>query len=156
MIIMTVQISTKIVISYAMKWGILLWIWWKVNGNWDSNMTRISQWRESNCKTNTGIRRIKYIQNSRIVRTTVWNPSKKVNYLSKVIWERKILIEFTRSISSTRIGKPVLMMMLKSPRIKTSADGLINTSILDEIESKTVDKEEEGDEKRKEVRYWVK
>ena len=45
------------------------------------------------------------------------------------------------------------MMMLKSPRIKTSADGLINTSILDEIESKTVDKGEEGDEKRKEVRY---
>ena len=124
--------------------------------NWDNNMTRISQWRESNCKTNTGIRRIKYIQSSRIVRTTVWNPSKKFNYLSKVIWERKILIEFTRSISSTRIGKPVLMMMLKSPRIKTSADGLMNVSILDEIESKTVDKEEEGDQKRKEVRYWVK
>ena len=29
--------------SYVMKQGILLWIWWKVNGNWDINMIRISQ-----------------------------------------------------------------------------------------------------------------
>ena len=35
MITKTVSISTRIVISYAMKQGILLWIWWKVNGNWD-------------------------------------------------------------------------------------------------------------------------
>ena len=37
----TVPISTRIVISYAMKLGIPLWIWWKVKGN--SNLIRISQ-----------------------------------------------------------------------------------------------------------------
>ena len=33
MIKKTVPISRRIVISYAMKPGILLWIWWKVRGN---------------------------------------------------------------------------------------------------------------------------
>ena len=37
----TIPVSTRIVISYMMKWGIPLWIWWKVNGNRD-NMIRIS------------------------------------------------------------------------------------------------------------------
>ena len=59
MIMKTIPISTRIVIGYAMKRGILLWIWWKVNRNWDNNMIRISQWRESYCRTNTGIRRNK-------------------------------------------------------------------------------------------------
>ena len=45
MITKTIPISTRILISYAMKQGILLWIWWKVNGNWDINRIRISQWR---------------------------------------------------------------------------------------------------------------
>ena len=44
MITKTIPISTIIVISYAMKWGIPLWISWKVNGNWDNNKIRISQW----------------------------------------------------------------------------------------------------------------
>ena len=59
------------------------------------------------------------------MRITVWNLSRKVNHLSKVIWDRKIITQFTRSISSTRIGKPVLMMDVKSPKTKTLADGLI-------------------------------
>ena len=46
----TVPISARIVISYAMKRGIALWVWRKVNGNWDNNMIRISQWRESHCR----------------------------------------------------------------------------------------------------------
>ena len=53
------------------------------------------------------------IQKSRTVRVTVRSRSRKVNHLSKVIWDRKIIAEFTRSISSTRIGKPVLMMDIK-------------------------------------------
>ena len=59
---------------------------------------------------------------------------------------RKIITEFTRLISSTRIGKPVLMMDVKVSKTKT-ADGLIErtSSMLDEIESKTVHKAEEGD-----------
>ena len=46
------------------------------------------------------------------VRTTVWYPSRKVNHLSKVVWD--VLIETT-------------------------------SSMLDEIESKTVHKDKEGD-----------
>ena len=42
MITKTVPISTRIVINYAMKWGIPLWTWWELNGDWDSNMNRIS------------------------------------------------------------------------------------------------------------------
>ena len=77
MITKTVPISTRIVTSYAMKWGIPLWISWKVNGNWDNNMIRISQWRENHCRTNTSVRRKKEIQKSRTVRVkirklTVW------------------------------------------------------------------------------------
>ena len=56
MIRKTFPISTRIVTSYAMKRGIPLTIWWKVNGNSDNNMIRISQWRESHCRTNTSIR----------------------------------------------------------------------------------------------------
>ena len=59
MITKTILISTRIVISYARKQGILLWIWWKVNGNWDNSMIRISQWKESHCRANTSIRRKK-------------------------------------------------------------------------------------------------
>ena len=55
----TTPISTRIVISYAMKQGIPLWIWMKFNGNWDSNMIRIYQWRESHCRTNTSVRKKK-------------------------------------------------------------------------------------------------
>ena len=65
---------------------------------------RISQWRESHCRTNTSIRK------NKSKRAGLWEsvPSRKVNHQSKVIW--KIIIDFPRLISSTRIGKPVLMM----------------------------------------------
>ena len=59
MIKKTVPISRRIVISYAVKQGIMLWIWWKVNGNWDNNMIRFPQWRESCCRRITSIRRNK-------------------------------------------------------------------------------------------------
>ena len=59
MIRKAIPISTRIVICYAMKHGILFWVCWKVNGNWDNNIIRISQWRESHCRTNTSARRKK-------------------------------------------------------------------------------------------------
>ena len=65
-------------------------------------MIRISQWREGHCRTNTSVRRKKEIQKSRTVRIIVWDPSRKVNHLSKVVSDRKIITEITRSISSTR------------------------------------------------------
>ena len=83
-------------------------------------MIIISQCRESHWRVNTSIRRKKEIQKSRAMRITVWDPSKKVNHLSKVIWDKKIITEFTRSISSTRIGKPVLMMDVKVSKDKNS------------------------------------
>ena len=52
------------------------------------------------------------------MRITVWGPSRKVNHLSKVIGVRKIIAEFTRLISFTRIGKPVLMMDVKVSKDK--------------------------------------
>ena len=55
------------------------------------------------------------------------------------------------SISSTRIGKSVLMMNVKVSKTKTLADGLIKrtSSMLDEIESKIVHRDEGGDRLRK-------
>ena len=62
------------------------------------------------------------------------------------VWDRKNITQFTRSISSTRIGKLVLMMDIKVSKNKT-ADGLIErtSSMVDEIESETVHKDVEGD-----------
>ena len=57
MITKSVPISTRMIIGYANKRDIPLWIWRKVNGNWDDNMIRISQWRESHCRTNTCVKR---------------------------------------------------------------------------------------------------
>ena len=101
----------------SLKWS-QIWVYGKVIENWDNNMIRILQWKESHRRTNTSIRRKKEIQKSRTMRITVWDPSRKVNHLSKVIWDRKIITEFTRLISSTRIGKPVLMMDIKVSKDK--------------------------------------
>ena len=79
------------------------------------------------------------------MRITVWDPSRKVNHLSKVVWERKIITEFTKYISSTRIGKPVLMMDVKVSKDKNISR---TSSILDEIESKTMHNDKEGDQQR--------
>ena len=38
----TIPISMRRVISYAMKRSISLWIWWKVNGNWDKTWSEFS------------------------------------------------------------------------------------------------------------------
>ena len=46
------------------------------------------------CRTNN-IRRKKEIQKSRTMRITVWDPSREVNHLNNVIWDRKIITEFT-------------------------------------------------------------
>ena len=85
------------------KIGTPFWAWWNVNGNWDNNMTRISQWRESHRRTNTSVRRKKEIQKSRSVGVTIRDPSRKVNHLNKVIWERKIITQ--RSKFALAVGK---------------------------------------------------
>ena len=102
MITETLLISKRIAISYAMTRGISFWDRWNVNGNWDNNVIKSSQWRESHCRTNTSFRGNE--TSSRTMRVTVRDPSRRVNHLSKVVWNRKIITEFFRSISSTRIG----------------------------------------------------
>ena len=42
-----IPISTTIVRSHTMEWHILFGVYGKVNGKWDNNMIKISQWRES-------------------------------------------------------------------------------------------------------------
>ena len=49
-IMKTIPISTRIVISYAMKRGIRFWVCWKVNGNWDNNMVRTFCRKKTNCR----------------------------------------------------------------------------------------------------------
>ena len=118
MITKTVPISIRIVISYVTKQGIPFWI------DRTSIETETTTWsgflnkmRENHCRTNTSTRGKKNPQNNKTVRVTVWDPSRKVNCLSKVIWERKLL-KLTRSISSTRIGYPVLMMDVEVSKYK--------------------------------------
>ena len=81
-------------------------------------MIRVSQWKESICRTNSSIRIKKEIQKSRAMTVTVRNLTRKLDHLSKVIWDRKIITEFTGSISFTTIGKPVLMMNIKVSKDK--------------------------------------
>ena len=154
----SIPISARIVISYAMKRGIPFWVNWKVNGNLDNHMTRISQWRESHCRTNTSVRRKKYIQNTRTVRIIVRDPSRKVNHLSKVIWDRKIITEFTRSISSTRIGKPVLMMDVKVSKDKNISRWVDRENLIyvrwNRIKNHA--QQQRWSIEEKEVRQWVK
>ena len=70
--------------------------------------------------------------------------SVKTDDQSLVATLRKIITEFTRLISLTRIGKPVLMTYVVS-KDKNSRWLIERTSLLDEIESKTMHKDEEGD-----------
>ena len=137
MITKTIPISTRMVISQAMKQGILFWDYWKVNGNRD-RMIRINQWRENHWTKNTSVRRKKEIQERRTVRITVRDLSRKVNYMREVVWD---ITEFPGSISSTRIS---LWWTLKSPKTNTVANGLIErtSSMLDEIEAETVHNDE--------------
>ena len=112
MITKTISISTRIVISYAMKRGIPLWIWWKVSENWDNNMIRTSQWRESHCRKNASVRR------NKSKRAGLWESGIGVGKL--IMWVRafEIITEFTRWISSARIGKSVLIMDVKVSKDK--------------------------------------
>ena len=105
MITKTIPISTQIVIIYEMKWGNLLWISWKVNENWDIKMIRISQWTERHCRTNPSVRR------NKSKREGLRESQSGVPLGKLTTWIRSF--EITRLISSTIIGKPVLMMDAK-------------------------------------------
>ena len=96
MITKTVQISKRIVISYAVKWCILLWIWWKVNGNWDNNMIRMPRWLESHCRTNISVRRRNKSKRAGLRES---QPGIRVGIL--IIWVRSFVIITVKNYNSS-------------------------------------------------------
>ena len=110
-----------------MRWSVLLQIWWKVNGNlttWSDVVEQILASEKRNKSKRAGL----------------WESQSGIR-------DRKNIAELTRSISSTRIGKSVLMVDVNSPKTTKLQDGLVKrtSSMLDEIESKTMQKDKEGD-----------
>ena len=87
MIMKTVPLTLRIVISYAMKRGIPFWIWWKVSGNWANNMIRISQGRESLCRTNSSVRR------NKSKKAGLWESQSGIRVRNLTIWVRSFKIE---------------------------------------------------------------
>ena len=146
MIAKTVSISSRLVISNAMKRGIPLWIWWKFNENWDNNMIRISQLGKAIVEQILASEERNTCKEQECEYHSLGS-LKKINHLSKVAWDRKIITEFTRNISSTKIDKPVLMMDVKVSKDKHISRWVNRENLIyvNEIESKTVHKDEEGD-----------
>ena len=94
MIMRTVLFSTRIVMSYATKQGIRFWVLKKVNGNWGNKMISggnaiVEQMLASE-------------QRNKCKRARLWEPQSGILVGALIIWVR--LFEFTRSISSTRMG----------------------------------------------------
>ena len=112
----TVPSGMRIVISHVMKWGTPLWVW-KVNGNWDNNMIGISQSRENHCRTNMSVRRTEISKRAGLWKLQSGIQVRKLT-MSKIVWDRKIITEFTRSICSTRTGRQSLWWMLKVSKDK--------------------------------------
>ena len=96
----TIPISRRIVISYVMKWYIPWWILRKVNGNWDNNTIRVSEFIVEQI--------LALEQRNKSKRTGLWESQSGIQVGKLTIWvrsfETKIITEFARSISSTRIG----------------------------------------------------
>ena len=74
----------------------------KVNGNWENSMIRIFNGGKATAEQMLGLN--KPIQESRTVRVTVRNPSRKVNGLIQVVWDRKTIKEFT-SVSAWCVSR---------------------------------------------------
>ena len=111
------EIITKIKNCAMKKTTPPLWVGRKVIGNWDNNMIRIPQWKEIHWKTKTRVRRKKInleeCDCENHSQESVWP---KLNHRSIVVWDRKIIIELTKSMSSTRIR--VVMMHVKVSKDK--------------------------------------
>ena len=84
MIMKTIPVSTRIVLSYAMKQDILFWVYQNVNGNCDNNMIRISNGGKAIAEQILASEEINQSKRAGL-RVSVRDPSRKVNYLSKVV-----------------------------------------------------------------------
>ena len=70
------------------------------------------------CCATTRIGRKRIIQKNKTIKTTVRDTRKKVNHLSKVVLEQKIIANFTTLMSFIRIDLTVLMMDFKVSKDK--------------------------------------
>ena len=97
MITKTVPSSERIVISYVMKWGIPFWVWQEIKGNWHSHMIRISQRKAT-------VEQILVLEErEKSKKAGLWQSQSEIE-VGKLTYDRKIITEFTRSISSSMIG----------------------------------------------------
>ena len=162
MITKTMQISTRIAINNAMKQGIHC----EYDGK--SMETETTPWSELPKGGKAIVEHILVFEERKIskrarLRITVWDMSRKVNHLSKVIWDYydiwKIMTEFTRSISSTRIGKPVLMMHVKVSKDKHICRWVDQENLVCVRWSRMKNRAQRRRRwliQEKEVRHWVK
>ena len=112
---------------------------WKLRQQHDQNF----QWRERHCRTNTSARRQKQIQNSRTVKVPVRDWSSKVNHLSRSFKKNYNTVHQVYQFDKSRLASHLMDIKVTN----TLADGLIGrtSSMLDEIESKNMHKDKEGD-----------
>ena len=82
-------------------------------------MIEISQSKESHCRTNTSVSE----EINKLKRAGLWESQSRIRVGKLAIWVRSFEItQFTRSISSIRTGKPVLVMCIKDKRISRWVD----------------------------------
>ena len=98
MIIKTVLISTRRVISYAMKQSTPFWVSQKVDGNWGNKIFHL---KESHYRKNTSVRRNPKRAGLCESQSGIWVG--KLTIWVRSLEIKKIITEFTTSISSTRI-----------------------------------------------------
>ena len=72
---------------------------------------RVSQWRESHCRTNTIVKTKKEIQERRTVTFKVRDPSRKVNHLSKVIWNYNRVQQICQ-FHQNRLANPITVSLM--------------------------------------------
>ena len=78
-------------------------------------MIEISQSKESHCRTNTSVSE----ERNKFKRAGLWESQFRIRVGKLAIWVRSFEItQFTRSISSIRTGKPVLVMCIKASKDK--------------------------------------
>ena len=112
-----IPISTRVVIRYAVKRSIPLWVSQKINGNSDDNFIRISNWGK--------------VIVEQIITSEEINKSKRAGHLRQ--------INFNKSLPALSVPSEWVMQSLwctlESPNTNILADGLIEriSSTLDEI-----------------------
>ena len=103
MIIKTVPISKRIVISYTIKRGISFWVYPNFNGSWDNNLSHFPNGAKS------FVEQILMSEDrnksKRIVRVTVRDPCCKINHLRKVYNKTHQVYQFHQNRLASLYGE---------------------------------------------------